>query len=306
MLVKFVDFQKAFDTVDHCILLKKLEYGGRRTSNKWFASYLSNKKQFVSINGYKSNLAHVKCGVPQGCILVPLLFLIYINDLHVAINYSKVHHFAGDSNLLNFNNCVKSINKQVNYGPTSLSNWLKANKVSLNVGKTELVLFTSSEKQLDCDLKIKLNGKMLYETDSVRYLGIQIDKRLTWKQQINHVVLKLNNANAMLSKLRHVLDIKNLRSAYYAIFQSHLCCASLVWAQNTNLVKRFHLLQKKFLRIMFFQSRNSHTGPLFKVSKILKSFDKTVLENCIFLNKSAFFSTKGCCLLSSITGSNFF
>ena len=90
----------------------------------------------------------------------------------------------------------------------------------------------------------------------------------------------------MLSKLRHVLDIKTLRSVYYAIFESHLCYASLAWAQNTNSVKRLHLLQKKSLRIMFFQRRNSHTGPLFKVSKILKSFDKTALENFIFLSKS--------------------
>ena len=105
------------------------------------------------MNGYKSNLADVKCGMPQGSILGPLLFLIYISDLHVAIKYSKVHHFADDTNLLNFNSCVKPMN------------WLKANKILLNVGKTEPVLFTSSKKQFDCDLKIKLNGKRLYETD---------------------------------------------------------------------------------------------------------------------------------------------
>ena len=95
----FVDFQKAFDTVDHDILLENLEYYGvRGISNKLFASYLSNRKQFLSVNGYKSNLADVKCGVPQGSILGPLLFLIYINDLHAAIKYSAVHHFADDTN----------------------------------------------------------------------------------------------------------------------------------------------------------------------------------------------------------------
>ena len=146
--------------------------------------------------------------MPQGAILGLLLFLIYINDLHVAIKYSERHHFADDTNLLNFNICVDSINKQVNYDLKNLSNSLKANKISLNAGKTELVLFTLSKKQLDCDLKIKLNGKRLYETDSFKYLGIQIDRRLIRKQQINHVALKLNKANAMLSKLRHVLDIK--------------------------------------------------------------------------------------------------
>ena len=156
--------------------------------------------------------------MPQGAILEPLLFLIYINDLYVAINYSEVHHFPVDTNLLNFNSFVKSINKQVNYDLKNLSNWSKTKKVSLSVGKTELVLFTSFKKQLDCDLKIKLNGKRLCETDSVKYLGIQIDKRLTWKQQINHVARKLNKANAMLSKLRHVLDVKTLSSVYYAIF----------------------------------------------------------------------------------------
>ena len=122
--------------------------------------------------------------MPQGSILGPLLFLIYINDLHAAIKYSEEHHFADDTNLLNVNSCVKSINKQVNYDLKNLSDWLKANKISLNVGKTELVLFTSSKKQLDCDLKIKLNGKRLYETDSVKYLGIHIDKRLTWNQRL--------------------------------------------------------------------------------------------------------------------------
>ena len=139
--------------------------------NKWFASYLSNRKQFVLINGYKSTLTDVKCGVPQGSTLGPLLLLIYINDLHVAIKYSEVHHFADDTNLLNVNSCVKPINKPVNYDLKNLSNWLKANKISLNVGKTELVLFTSSKKQLDCDLKIKLNGKRLYENRFSQIFG---------------------------------------------------------------------------------------------------------------------------------------
>ena len=168
--------------------------------------YVSNWKQFVSINGYKSYIPDVKCGVPQGSILGPLLFFGYISDLKVAIKCSEVHHSADDTNLLHFNSCVKPINKQVNYGLKNLSNWLKANKISLNVGKTEK-LFTSPNNWTE----IKLNGKRLHETDSAKYLASPIDKRLTWKQKFNHVVLELNKANAMLSKLRHVLDIKTLR-----------------------------------------------------------------------------------------------
>ena len=120
-----------------------------------------------------------------------------------------MHHFADDTSLLNYNNCVKSINKRINYDLKNLSNWLEANKVSLNVGKTELVLFTSSKKQLDCDLKIKLNGKRLCKTDSVSYLGIQIDKTLTWKQQINHVALRLNKTNAIIVKIKTCIGYKN-------------------------------------------------------------------------------------------------
>ena len=100
------------------------------------------------------------------------------------------------------------------------------------------------------------------------------------------MALKLTKANAMLSKIRHVLDMKTLNSVYYAIFEPHLSYPWLVWEHNTNSVQRLHLLQKKSLRIMLFQNRNPHTGPLFKVSKIIKSFDKTALENCIFISKS--------------------
>ena len=108
----FLDFQKAFDTVDHQTLIQKLNYYGiRGIANNWLSSYLQNRTQFVSINGFDSNVNAICCGVPQGSILGPLLFLIYINDLHFAIKYCKVHHFADDTNLLNFDNSIKKINK---------------------------------------------------------------------------------------------------------------------------------------------------------------------------------------------------
>ena len=188
-----------------------------------------------------------------------------------------MHHFADDTNPLNFNN------KQVNYNLKNLSNWLEANKTSLNVGKTELVLFTSSKKQLDFDLKIKLNGKRLYETDSVKYLGVQVDKRLTWKQHIDHAALKLNKANAMLSKLRHVLDIKTLRSVYYAIFEPHLCYASLVWAQNANSVKRLYSLQKNPSDYCSFKVEFPIQVLYLKCSKFLSPSIRQVLKTAFLL-----------------------
>ena len=111
----FVDLQKAFDTVDHQILLAKLNhYGIRGVSNDWFKSYLSNRNQYVSINGYESGLAALNCGVPQGSVLGPLLFLLYVNDLNQAIKFCKVHHFTDDTNLLCLSNSIKKLNKLVN------------------------------------------------------------------------------------------------------------------------------------------------------------------------------------------------
>ena len=134
-------------------------------------SYLQNRSQYVSINSFNSKLEHIHCGVSQGPILGPLLFLIYIDDLNCAIRYCLVHHFADDTNLLNYNNSVKRMNKQVNQDLKNLTNWLNANKICLNVSKTEVVLFKSSRKLTDVPLKLKLNGKRLYPTNSVKYFN---------------------------------------------------------------------------------------------------------------------------------------
>ena len=132
----FVDLQKAFDTVDHQILLAKLNhYGIRGVSNDWFKSNLSNRNQYVSVNEYEFYLAVINCGVPQGSVLGPLLFLLYINDLHQAITFCKVHHSADDTNLLCHSNSIKKLNKVDNADLKHLVNWLNANKISPNVKK---------------------------------------------------------------------------------------------------------------------------------------------------------------------------
>ena len=125
-----MDLQKSFDTVDHQILLAKLShYGIRGVSNDWFKSYLSNRSQYVSINGYKSGLAAINCGVPQGSVLGPLLFVLSINDLNQEIRFCKFHHFADDTNLLCLGNSIKKLNKLVNADLKRLVNWLKQKKL---------------------------------------------------------------------------------------------------------------------------------------------------------------------------------
>ena len=152
----FVDLKKAFDTVDHNILLKKLDYYGvRGIANEWFASYLKNRKQLVSIGGHISSTQVIQTGVPQGSVLGPLLFLLYINDLNKSIK----NHFADDTNILLSNKSVELLAKNMNQDPKNLSQCLKANTLSLNVKKNELIIFHPKNTKLDYSVKFKISGR---------------------------------------------------------------------------------------------------------------------------------------------------
>ena len=149
-------------------------YGICGVSNDWFKSYLSNC--YVSITGYESGLAAL-----SGSVLGPLIFLLCINDLNQAIKFCKVHHFADDTYLLCLINSIKNLNKLVNADLKHLANWLNANKISLNVKKTEMVIFKSKQKKFEGDLKNKSCGKRLYPNESVKYVGLKTDANLRCK-----------------------------------------------------------------------------------------------------------------------------
>ena len=147
LLAMVIDLQKAFDTVNHDILLSKLNhYRIRGVAFYWFKNYLSNRTQYGTINNERSEIQTIKYGVPQGSILGPLLFLIYINDLSRSIKNSKIHHFADDANLLYASSSLKDINKRIKFDLSNLVQWLWTNKIVLNVNKTDIVIFRSPKK----------------------------------------------------------------------------------------------------------------------------------------------------------------
>ena len=183
----YLDFSKAFDTVDHNILLNKLNhYGIRGAALNWFQSYLLNRKQFVTYNGSKSCTKELKCGVPQGSILGPLLFFIYINDLTGICKHTLPIFFADDSNLFVNWADLKVMESQLNDDLCSVSTWLKVNKLSLNIDKTQFVIFSRTKyKNYNVDLKIE--GQSIDKVQHTKFLGIIIDYNLNWKNHVNYI-----------------------------------------------------------------------------------------------------------------------
>ena len=187
----FLDFAKAFDTVNHKILVEKLAYNGVHGKTlSLFESYLSNRTQVVEVNGKISEKGLIKHGVPQGSILGPLLFLLYINDISKSSDVLKFFLFADDTTVYYSADPTDERTEEIlNTELEKVSCWLSANKLSLNVKKSNFLHFhygNSPKKTLN----IKINNTLVEEKDSTKYLGTFIDTKLTWKTQIQHIKTK--------------------------------------------------------------------------------------------------------------------
>ena len=287
----FCDLRKAFDTVDHRILLTKLrKMGVRGAELLWFQDYLTGRRQIVSINGSNSLLLSILIGVPQGSILGPLLFLIYINDLPLCSELYALL-FADDTTLLLAGPNLDELIAKINLEFKKVVDFFRSHKLALHPEKTKYILFTNSSVARSKNIGISLNfnndGDVFnanlvspltrITTDSatpaIKFLGVLIDPSLNFKCHIDSLIGKISKSLYFLRSVKNVLTTPALKSIYYSTVHSHFIYAIHIWscASQSNL-NRLFLKQKMALRIVHNSSFNAHTEPLFKKSNILPLF----------------------------------
>ena len=250
----FIDLSKAFDLVDHIILISKLyRMGIRGIALDWIKSYLSNRKQKVYVNTSEgpgqSDIADVTQGVPQGSILGPLLYILYVNDFTLNFPGKHVIKYADDTSFLIQNIQKDTAQSETKHILAKCNNWFTEQNLVMNDSKTAIVLFHNGSNTIECN--IELPDTTLSSSNDTKFLGLTVDSSLKWKQHTNSLCKKLSSALFALRTLRGKIDFTILLQVYHAVFESHLNYGIIFWGNSSNSnILRVLKMQKKAIRLL--------------------------------------------------------
>ena len=260
-IVVLLDLKKAFDTVNHEILLRKFErYGFGNKALDLLSNYLTNRTQRCQLNGMLSDQRGITCGIPQGSILGPLLFIIYINDLPNCLKHTTPRMFAYDTSLTAVGKTLNEAEEIANKDLKNIKVWLSSNKLSLNIAKTEYILIGSRSKinSMDVQPTVKIDTCPIKRVKSAKVLGVEIDENLNWEKHIEYIASKVSSGIGALKKLKEFVDRDTLVLVYNALIQPHFdyCCE--VWDElGKGLGERLQKLQNRAARVVM-NFKNEH------------------------------------------------
>ena len=283
----YIDLSKAFDTLVFDVLLFKLKYYGvTGTALDLVKSYLTNRKQYVVFDSCQSEHVEICTGVPQGSILGPLFFSVYINDLITVSKRLNFLMYADDTtiyfNLEDFDLLTRETD--VNRELEKVNIWLKPNKLSLNTQKTKLMLFHRKQKHFD-KISVVINGIEIEHVPSFNFLGIMLDENLSWKSHIEMVGNKISKVTGILYRLKNVFPENVLFVLYNSLIVSYINYGLLLWGTHSH---KLELLQKRALRFMTNSSYRAHTTPLLIKHGLLNVRDMYKLKLLKFYYKLSY------------------